>query len=142
MLALRSDCNAADIATRCNKKVKFNEVLWFKRASFLTQDENEWPKCETIGDVSENVDEKEVIVATNLTSIPQVVPIHSEPSLQLHSTHSNSCSQGVCRFINVERFFTFGKLVRVTCWVKRFIRNLQARGGLCEGIYGDLLAGA
>ena len=91
MLALRSDCNAADIATRCNKKVKFNEVLWFKRASFLTQDENEWPKCETIGDASENVDEKEVIVATNLTSIPQVVPIDSESLPQLHFTHSNSC---------------------------------------------------
>ena len=105
----------------------------------MTQDEKGWPRYENIGDSSENVDEKEVIVATNLTSIPQVVPIHSEPSLQLHSTHSNSCSQGVCRFINVERFFTFGKLVRVTCWVKRFIRNLQARGGLREGIFGDLL---
>ena len=23
-------CNSADITTRCNKKVKFNEVLWFK----------------------------------------------------------------------------------------------------------------
>ena len=28
-----TECNPADIATRCNKKVKFNEVL-----SFLTQD--------------------------------------------------------------------------------------------------------
>ena len=42
-------------------------------------------------------------------------------------------------FINIERISTFGKLVRVTCWVKSFIRNLQARGGLCEGIFGDLL---
>ena len=25
-----TECNAADIATRCNKKVKFNETLWFK----------------------------------------------------------------------------------------------------------------
>ena len=104
--------------------MKFNEVLWFKGTSFLTQDENEWPKCETIGDISENVDEKEVTVATNLTSIPQVVPIYSESSLQLYSTYSNSCSQGVCHFINIERFSTFDKLVRATCWVKRFIRNL------------------
>ena len=42
-------------------------------------------------------------------------------------------------FINIERISTFGKLVRVTCCVKSFIRNLQARGGLCEGIFGDLL---
>ena len=68
---LRSDeCNPTDIATRCNKNVKFNETLWFKGASFLTQDEKGWPRCETIGDISGNVDEKEVIVATNLTSIP------------------------------------------------------------------------
>ena len=78
------------------------------------------------------------MVATNLTSIPQAVPIHPESSPQLHSTHSNSCSQGVCHFINIERFSTFGKLVRITCWVKTFIRNQHARGGLCEGIYGDL----
>ena len=60
--------------------------------------------------------------------------------MQLHSTHLNSCSQGVCHFINIERFSTFGKLVRVTCCVKRFIRNLPARGAFHEGIYGDLLA--
>ena len=105
----------------------------------MTQDEKGWPRYENIGDSSENVDEKEVIVATNLTSIPQMVPIHSEPPPQLHSTHSSSCSQGMCHFINIERISTFGKLVRVTCWVKRFIRNLQARGGLREGIFGDLL---
>ena len=116
--------------------MKFNEVLSFKVASFLTQDEKEWPKCETIGYIFENVDEKEVKVATNLISILQAVPIHSESSPQLHSAHSNSCSQGVCHFINIKGFSTFGKLVRVTCWVKRFIRSLQ---GLCEGIYGDLL---
>ena len=134
-----TECNPADITTRCYKKVKFNEVLWFKGASFLTQDEKGWPRCETIGDISENVDQKEVILATNLTSIPQVVPIHSESSPQLLSTHLSSCSQEVCHFINNERFSTLIKLVRVTCWVKRFIRNLQARVGLCELIDGDLL---
>ena len=50
--------------------MKFNETLSFKGASFLTQDQKGWPRCETIGDISENVDEEEVIVATNLTSIP------------------------------------------------------------------------
>ena len=37
-----TECNPADIAKRCNEKVKFNEVLWFKWASFLTQDGNKW----------------------------------------------------------------------------------------------------
>ena len=83
--------------------MKFNEFLWFKVASFLTQDEKEWPKCEIIGDIFESVDEKEVIVATNLTSILQAVPIHSESSPHLHSAHLNSCSQGVCHFINIKR---------------------------------------
>ena len=30
-----TECNAAYIATRCNKKVKFNETLWFKRKAKL-----------------------------------------------------------------------------------------------------------
>ena len=77
----------------------------------MTQDEKGWPRCETIGDISENVDEKEVIAATNLTSIPQAAPIHSESSPQLHSTHSKSFSQGMCHLINIERFSTLGKLV-------------------------------
>ena len=38
-----TECSLADLATRCNKKVKFNEVLWFTGASFLTQDEKGWP---------------------------------------------------------------------------------------------------
>ena len=87
----------------------------------MTQDDEDLGRCETIRNILENFDEKEVIVATSLTSLPQVVPIHSEPSPQLYSTHSNSCSQGVCNFINIESFSTLGKGVRVTCWVKRFI---------------------
>ena len=109
--------------------------MWFKGASFLTQDKKRWPRCETIGDISKNVDEKEDRVATNLTS----VPIHSESSPKLLSTHSNSCSQGAYDFINIERFSTLGKQVRVTSWVTRFIWNLQARAGLCEGINGHLV---
>ena len=81
------ECNPADIATRCNKNVKFNEVLLFKGVSFLTQDEKGWPRCDTIGDISENVDEKEVIVATNLTSIPQAVDSHSH-SFRVITTNS------------------------------------------------------
>ena len=49
--------------------MKFNETLWFKGA-FFWHDEKGWPWCETIGDISGNVDEEEVIVATNLTSVP------------------------------------------------------------------------
>ena len=66
-----AECNPGDIAARYNKKVNFNEVLWFSGASFLTQDENGWPRWETIGDIFESVDEKELMVATSLTSIPQ-----------------------------------------------------------------------
>ena len=55
---LRSDeCNPEDIATRCNKNVKFNETLWFQVALLLTQDEKGWPRCENIGDISGNVDD-------------------------------------------------------------------------------------
>ena len=34
-----TECNPIDRATWCNKKVKLNEVLWFKGESFLTQHE-------------------------------------------------------------------------------------------------------
>ena len=86
---LPTECNPADIVTRCYKRAALNEVLWFKRASFLKQDEKGWPRCKTIKDISENVDEKEVIVATNLTSILQAAPIHSKSSPQLPSIRIN-----------------------------------------------------
>ena len=34
-----TDCNPADVATRYNKKLKFEEVLWWKGPSFLCERE-------------------------------------------------------------------------------------------------------
>ena len=86
----------------------------FKEVSFLTQGEKEQPGGETIGDICENIGEKEVIVATNLTSILYVVPIHSESSPETISIHLNSNPRGGSYFINIKRFSTLDKLVRVT----------------------------
>ena len=82
--------------------------------SFLTQGEKEQPGGETIGDICENIGEKEVIVATNLTSILYAIPIHSESSPEMISIHMNSNPQGGSHFINIKRFSTSDKLVRVT----------------------------
>ena len=73
----------------------------------MKQDEKGWPRCKTIKDILENVDEKEVIVATNLTSILQAAPIHSKSSPQLPSIRINvdkewTCSQDIhkCHSVN------------------------------------------
>ena len=69
--------------------------LGFKMASFLIQDEKGWLKCEAIGDITENFGRKEVIVATNLISVPRTDSIHSNSFPQAVSVHSDSLSQAV-----------------------------------------------
>ena len=41
-----TDCNSADVATRYNKKLKFEEVLQWKSPSFLCEGEEVWPRFE------------------------------------------------------------------------------------------------
>lgn len=112
----------------------------FKMASFLTAN----------GDITENIDGKDVIVATNLTSVPRADSVHSNSSPEVVSVYSDSSSQavsiqlksssqGVCHFINIGGFSILNKRVRVTCWVKRFLRNLKAGLELCEGFHRDAL---
>ena len=39
-----TDCNPANEATRYNKKLKFEEMLWWKGPSFLCEREEVWPR--------------------------------------------------------------------------------------------------
>ena len=114
--------------------------FWFKTASFLT----------TNGNVTESIDGKDVIVATNFTSVPRADSVHSNSSSEAVSVYSdsssqavsiqlNSSSQGLCHFINIGGFSILNKHIRVPCWVKRFLRNLKTGLALCEGFYGDAL---
>ena len=45
-----TDCNSAYVATRYNKKLKFEEVLWWKGPSFLCEEEEMWPRSELSSD--------------------------------------------------------------------------------------------
>ena len=118
---VQTEFNSADIATRYNKKLKFDSVLWWKGPLFLSEGEEKWPRSE-LNDISENIELNqetgEVLVATSFTS--------------------ESVERNVCNVIDCERYGSLEKLLKVTCFVKRFIRNLKAKIGRGDCLEGDL----
>ena len=101
-----TDCNSADIATRYNKKLKFDEMLWCKGPSYLSEGEESWPVSELDGSFSEglevNDERRGVVVATTLSVF----------------------ERSVCKIIDCERFSSLEKLLKVTCYVKRFLYEI------------------
>ena len=51
-----TDCNSADVATRYNKKLKFEEMLWWKGPSIFCEGEKVWPESELSSDYGDVVD--------------------------------------------------------------------------------------
>ena len=51
-----TDCNSADVATRYNKKLKFEEMLWWKDPLFLCERKEVWPRSELTGDYGDALD--------------------------------------------------------------------------------------
>ena len=70
-----TDCNSADVTTRYNKKLKFEEVLWSKSPSFLCEDVEMkmWPRSELSSDCVDALDLNqemgEVLVTPALSSV-------------------------------------------------------------------------
>ena len=70
-----TDCNSADVATRYNKNLKFEEVLWCKSPSFLCEDAEMkmWLRSELSSDCGDALDLNqemgEVLVTPALSSV-------------------------------------------------------------------------
>ena len=108
-----TDCNPANVATRYNKKLKFEEVLWWKGPSFLCEREEVLPRSELTSDYGDALDLNqqvgEVLIAPTFSSV--------------------SVEGNICCVIDCERYSSLERLLKVTCFVERFVRNLKARVG-------------
>ena len=102
--------------------MRFENKLWWKGPSFLCEGEEIWPKSELIGDFAEvlelNHEMGEVLIMTSSASV--------------------EVEGNVCCVIDCERYSKLEKLLKVTCFVKRFFRNLKARVRHGDCLEGDL----
>ena len=68
-----TDCNSADVATRYNKKLKFEEMLWWKGPLFSCERKEVWPRSELTGDYGDALDLnqqlEEVLIAPIFSSV-------------------------------------------------------------------------
>lgn len=95
-----SELNVADEATKYAKPVDVSPgSTWIKGPEFLKKSAENWPKN------------------------PKVVEIEEESCVTL--LHHADLEE--CRLIEFEKFSKFGKIVRVTSWIIRFVENLKKR---------------
>ena len=99
---VESEINSADVITRFNEQaMSFNEnMLWWKGPSFLRQKE---PYEGSYHPPAELPEEK-----VNFVNIA-----HNPPSNRIN----------LAKVIDVNRFSSYSRLLRVTGWIKRFVRN-------------------
>ena len=102
---ISTDCNSADVATRYNKKLKFEEVLRWKGPSFLCEGEEMWPRSELSSDCGHAFDLNQ-----------EMVEVLIAPAFSSVSVEGN-----ICCVIDCERYSSLEKLLKVTCFVKRFV---------------------
>ena len=99
--------NPANIATRRCKVSRILEELWWKGPTFLMDTYDKWPSQEFRNSVKES--------CTELVEVTSVLSVVEE---QL-------C--GIGNVIDVNRFNSLDKLLRVTSYVNRFIFNLKRK---------------
>ena len=97
--------NPADIGSRGEQASKLKEnVLWWNGPPWLTGPKAGWPNTEINETPQSNEEMKKVtVVVAGVTR-----------------------KQGVTDAIDINKFSTLGRLLRVTAWVKRFLYNLQS----------------
>lgn len=96
--------NPADIGSRgvLGSKLKEDE-LWWNGPNWLTEGEDRWPRVESVVSTPESEEE------TKKTTNVMVADVQNQPSIG--------------KLVDINRHGRLEKLVRVTAWVFRFIRN-------------------
>lgn len=113
-----SELNPADIASRGAKiSVIASSDLWCKGPPFLENEEAHWPnvpKCP----ISGNTVPEEVATELKKESAPEISSVMSV---------SAQCSQDISEVVQLERFSSLRKLVRVTALVLKFIQRIKKK---------------
>ena len=109
--------NSADVAIRNNKKMKFEEVWSWKGPSVLCEEEEVWPRSELSSDCRDPLDLNQemgkVLIAPAFSSV--------------------SVEGNICCVIDCESYSSLEKLLKVICFMKRYVRNLKARLDVVNG---------
>jgi len=99
--------NPADLGSRgVTASHLKNSDLWWKGPQWLSEGKHYWPKGLTLEDSEEVKSEKK--------KVNVMVAVAETPT-------------GVSQVIDINKYSTLRKLLRVTAWVKRFVDNLKAR---------------
>ena len=114
-----TNLNPADITTRDNIK-NFNEnKLWWNGPEYLYSNKNDWPSQQYL--IPSNVATEEKVITTNINVVKDISNVN------------------IGEVIQIERFSSFKKLLRVTGYVLRFVQNLKKDNGrrvkdrVCDG---------
>ena len=106
--------NPADLPSRgIADKIRDKESVWYKGPEFLSQPEDQWPS----DPVATNSDE---ILSEVVKQPPGVVR-----SLAVKESESDATHADISTIIDINRFSTLKKLLRVTAYVTRFINALK-----------------
>ena len=101
-----TDCNPADIGTRKSNLNIIHNSLWWEGPDFLRNHEKFWPSQDFLSSFHATLEEKVNVVVLKVDS---------------------SSSIGIGHLIDIHRFSTLGRLMRVTSYILRFIHNLKAK---------------
>ncbi|XP_048580427.1 uncharacterized protein LOC116614572 [Nematostella vectensis] len=97
--------NPADIGSRGALASELvNNQLWSKGPQWLARPESEWPVTEEIVETTESCAEECKRVTVALTNVTK---------------------QSVASVVDIERYSSLTRLLRVTAWVGRFVNNLR-----------------
>jgi hypothetical protein len=87
-----------------------SSMLWWQGPTFLQQPEDQWPNCPTV--------EPDAALSEVVKNQPAIT--HS-----LVTKRSESSPPDITKIINCEDFSSLTRLLRVTAYVLRFIRNIK-----------------
>ena len=116
--------NPADICTReCSLKRLKKCSFWWNGPKFLLVGEEMWPSQDFLLSEDKDLDEENVVDSCRESSI----------------NVSGVENVGVGEIIDISRFSSLEKLLRITGYVMRIVRNLKKVFNKGEGINGKLL---
>ena len=112
------EVNPADIPSQASRGLTAKELLtcktWWNGPKFLQDSSDEWPASSHTNQI-----EEEEILQEAIKNEPIIT--HS----MINSSLSNVTGGGICNTMNIDHYSNITRLLRVTAYVVRFIKNIK-----------------